>query len=124
MAMANCEPTEQADGSRVQKPLRSWTVAEAAEMASEAPMSADGLLCWLPPLGSSSSTTPSQNATRNRKNIDPVSPAADPAATASRLAVGIEGRVRGAGRFLPIIEQNMPQIFHELQRSRLTENLC
>jgi hypothetical protein len=56
----------------VQKPRTSWTVADAAEIASEAPMSFGDCTGCDEPLGSRISTMLSQNAIRNRKNIGPV----------------------------------------------------
>ena len=58
----------------------------------------------------------SQNAMRNRKNMRPASPAAYVAARAGKLAGSIEGGVRSLGTFLPIIEQNTPQIFEQLEK--------
>src|SRR5271157_1492146 len=103
MAVATCEPTVQASGWRVQKPRRSPTVAEAAERASEAPTSVRDAFGCTEPLGNSTSTKPSQNAIRNRKNIRPASPAAAIAASVRNLAGSLESRVGGAETFLPII---------------------
>jgi hypothetical protein len=59
----------QASGWRAQNPRKSPTVAEAAEMACDALTLLVAAFRWPPPLGSSNSTTLSQNAKRNRKNI-------------------------------------------------------
>src|ERR1051326_386152 len=116
MLVAISEPTEHALGSRAQKPRRSWTVAEAAEMASVARMSLFGARFCPPPVGNSTSTKPSQNANRSRKNISPKSPAARMAANVGRLAASAESRVRGAESFLSIIEQNTRQFFVQSER--------
>src|SRR5579864_4951727 len=116
MLVAISEPTEHAFGSRAQKPRRSWTVAEAAEMASVARTSLFGAPSCPLPLGNSTSTKPSQNANRSRKNISPKSPAARRAATVRRLAASTKSRVRGVESFLSIIEQNTPQFFAQSER--------
>jgi hypothetical protein len=91
------------------------TVADAAEMASEALTSlADGLL-GAAPVGNSTSTTPSQNAIRNRKNITPTSPAGSIAARERNLAGSLEGHVGDAETFLSIIEQNTLRIFAQIE---------
>jgi len=59
---------------------------------------------------------PSQNAIRNKKNMSPESPAAFIAARGRKLAVTVESHVRGIGRYLPIIEENTPQIFDQLEK--------
>jgi hypothetical protein len=91
-------------------------VADAAETASEAPTSLDCVACCADPLGKRTSTTPSQNAIRNKKNIRPVSPAAWVAARPRNLAGSIESRVRSTGTFLSIIDENTPQIFVQLEK--------
>src|SRR6516162_2277230 len=110
-----CEPTLQASGWRVQKPRRSSTVAEAAEIASAAPRSFAGALCCEKPLSNRSSTTPSQNAIRNRKNMRPISPAVQTTASACKLAGGVENDVRGSETFFPIIDENTPKIFIQFE---------
>src|SRR5579859_1567383 len=105
MLVAISEPTEHASGSRAQKPRRSWTVAEAAEMASVARMSLFGARFCPPPVGNST-----------RKNISPKSPAARMAANVGRLAASAESRVRGVESFLSIIEQNTRQFFAQSER--------
>jgi hypothetical protein len=65
----------------------------------------------------------SQNAIRNRKNIRPASLAAYAAAAVPNLAGGVESCVRGTGKFFSIIEQNMPQIFDQLDKVEFTKNL-
>src|ERR1700735_1216835 len=115
MATATCEPTEQASGCRAQKPRRSCTVADAAEIASDVFTSLVCARCAVP-LGSRISTTPSQNAIRKRKNIRPDSPAAAIAACPRNLAGSVESGVRSTAMFLPIIDENTPQIFEELDK--------
>src|SRR5579862_1663037 len=110
MAVASCAPTVQAFGWRAQKPSTSWTVAEAADTASEAPTVVDGPRCP-PPIGNSISTRPSQNVIRTRKNMSPAFPTANFAEAGRKLAGSIESAVLGVGSILPIIEQNTPQIF-------------
>jgi hypothetical protein len=100
----------------VQKPRISCTVADAAEIAPEVPTSPDCAACCADPLGKRTSTTPSQNAIRNKKNIRPVSPAAWVAARPRNLAGSIESRVRSTGTFLSIIDENTPQIFAQLEK--------
>jgi hypothetical protein len=90
-------------------------VADAAEIASEAPTSLAGACCD-EPLGNRISTRPSQNAMRNRKNMTPTSPATKLAARVGNLAGTIEGGVRSVGAFLRIIEENTPQIFKQLEK--------
>jgi hypothetical protein len=110
----------QASGCRVQNPRISVTVAEAAEMALEAPTSlTEGPRC-AEPLGNSTNTTPSQNAIRNKKNMRPASPAACLAAHARNLAGSFESDVREAGAFFPIIEQNTPKIFGQIDKIEFT----
>jgi len=48
--------------------------------------------------------------------MKPVSPAAQLAAYAGRLAGSLESGVRSDGSFLSIIEQNTPQIFAQLEK--------
>ena len=115
MVVATCDPTVQASGWRVQKPRISPTVAEAAEMASEALTSLTDGLRGAAPVGNSTSTTPSQNAIRNRKNITPTSPAGSIAARERKLAGSIEGHVGDAETFLSIIEQNTLKIFAQIE---------
>ena len=110
----------QASGWREQNPRRSDTVAEAAEMAFAAPTSLTAGPCEAEPLGKSTSTTPSQNAIRNRKNIRAASPAACVAAHARNLAGSVESDVREARTFFPIIEQNTPQIFAQFEKIEFT----
>src|SRR5262249_47366995 len=71
-ATAACEPIAHASGWRVQKCRMSSMVADAADTASAAPISALGVeaLCLGPPLGSRTRTTLNQNAIRRRKNMD------------------------------------------------------
>jgi hypothetical protein len=115
MVVATCEPTVQASGCLVQKPRMSPTVADAAEMASEALTSlADGLR-GAAPVGNSTRTTPSQNAIRNKKNMTPTSPAGSIAAPERNLAGSLEGHVGGVTTFLSIIEQNTLQIFGQIE---------
>jgi len=66
----------QASGWRAQKPRISPTVAEAAEMASEALTSLLDGLRGAAPVGNSTSTTPSQNTVTfyNGKNVTPTAP--------------------------------------------------
>jgi hypothetical protein len=45
------------------------------------------------------------------------SPAARVAPTGRKLAGTIENRVRWVGSFLPIIEQNTPQIFEQFDKN-------
>src|SRR5580704_2657348 len=114
MLVATTVPTVQASGSRAQKPLRSWTVADAAEMASEVPTSpVDVSRCGAP--GSKINTTPSQNAIRKRKNMSPASHAVRITAAGCRLAASLESDVRAIGSFLRIIEQNKRQIFAQFE---------
>ena len=120
MAVATCEPTVQASGWREQKPRRSDTVAEAAEMALEAPTSLTEGPRDAEPVGNSTSTTPSQKAIRNRKNMIAASPAACVAAHARNLAATAESGVREAGTFLRIIEQNTSQIFTQFEKIEFT----
>ena len=85
-------------------------------MASDAPTSLAGAARCDEPLGNRISTRPSQNAMRNRKNMRPTSPATYVAARVGKLAGSIEGCVRSPGTFLPIIEENTPQIFDQLEK--------
>ena len=96
-------------------------MAEAAEIAPEALTSlfGDGLRCAAP-IGNSTSTSPSQNVIRNRKNMRPASLAACIPACTLTLAATLESRVGDAGTFLPIIEQNNPQIFAQLEKIQFT----
>jgi hypothetical protein len=48
------------------------------------------------------------------------SPAADWAACTPTLAASLENRVGGIGTFLPIIEQNNPQIFAQVEKLQFT----
>jgi hypothetical protein len=50
----------------------------------------------------------------------PASPTAWLAARVETLAGGIENRVRGAGTFLRIIEENTPQIFLQFDKMQFT----
>jgi hypothetical protein len=110
----------QASGWRAQNPFRSLTVADAAEMASAAPTSlVEEPLCGAT-LGSSTSTTLSQNAIRNRKNMSPESQATCVTARDSKLAGSLESRVGGLARLLSIVEQNTPQIFEQLDKIEFT----
>jgi hypothetical protein len=120
MAVATCEPTVQASGCRPQKLRKSPTVAEAAEMASEALTSLpEGLRC-AEPKGNRTRTSPSQNVIRNKKNMRPASPAAAIAACGLNLAGTFESRVGGTGMFCLIIEQNTPQIFAQVEKISFT----
>jgi len=49
--------------------------------------------------------------------MSPASPAAGVAAAGDKLADGLENRVRWLGSFLPIIEQNTPQIFEQFDKN-------
>jgi hypothetical protein len=49
--------------------------------------------------------------------MSPTSPAARAAVVGCKLAGIIESRVRRVGPFLPIIEQNKPQIFEQFDKS-------
>jgi hypothetical protein len=62
-------PTSQAAGCRLQKLLMSEAAAVAAESASDAPNCGDFSVSGVFSLGNSTSTKPSQNAMRSRKNI-------------------------------------------------------
>ncbi len=84
-------------------------------MASEALTSLTDGLRGAAPVGNSTSTTPSQNAIRNRKNITPTSPAGSIAARERKLAGSIEGHVGDAETFLSIIEQNTLKIFAQIE---------
>jgi hypothetical protein len=55
--------------------------------------------------------------------MSPTSPAARFAAAGGKLAATVESRVRGLGSFLPIIEQNTPQIFEQFYKIRTKNNL-
>ncbi|HTV36978.1 MAG TPA: hypothetical protein VMF12_11165 [Xanthobacteraceae bacterium] len=115
--MASSDPTVHAFGSRAQNPRRSCTVSVAAESASAAPTAfVEGLRC-APPLGNRISTTLSQNAIRNRKNMSPVFPAAKATVARGKLAGSAESCVRWVGLFLPIIEENTPQIFEQFDKN-------
>jgi hypothetical protein len=72
------------------------------------------------PLGNRTSTRPSQNAIRNRKNMTPASPAAAIAARVLTLLGRLEKRVGNAETFLPIIEQNTSQIFVKFKKILFT----
>jgi len=85
-------------------------------MASEALTSLLDGLRGAAPVGNSTSTTPSQNAIRNRKNITPTSPAAMSTAHGRNLAGSLEGHVGDAETFLSIIEQNTLQIFAQVEK--------
>jgi hypothetical protein len=95
-------------------------VAEAADIASDAPTSLAGAPGWLEPVGKRISTTLSQNAIRNRKNMKPTSPAADVAASGGKLAGSIESRVRVLVRILRIIDENTRQIFDQFEKIQFT----
>jgi hypothetical protein len=49
--------------------------------------------------------------------MNPASPAACAAVAAPKLAGSVESRVRRVREILPIIEQNAPQIFEQLEKS-------
>ena len=102
-----------AGGCRTAAGPRPWP--RPPKLPSDAPTSLAGARCE-EPLGNRISTRPSQNAMRNRKNMKPVSPATDIAARGGKLAGSIESGVRSDGSFLPIIEQNKPQIFEQLEK--------
>jgi hypothetical protein len=52
--------------------------------------------------------------------MTPASPAASIAARERNLAGSLESRVGDAGTFLPIIEQNTPQIFDQIDKIEFT----
>jgi hypothetical protein len=110
----------QASGWREQKPRKSPTVADAAEIASVALTSLVEALRCAAPIGNSTSTRPSQNIIRKRKNIKPTSPAASIAACGPTVAGRVEDRVGGTGTFLRIIEQNNRQIFAQVEKIKFT----
>ncbi len=120
MAVATCEPTVQASGCRPQKLRKSPTVAEAAEMASEALTSLPDALRCAAPKGNRTRTSPSQNVIRNKKNMRLASPTAAIAARAFNLAGSFESRVGGTGIFFLIIEDNTPQIFAQVEKMEFT----
>ncbi len=70
IATAACEPTAQASGCRSQNCCMSDIVAPAADIASTALTLTFGAGCE-PPLGNSTSTTLSQNASLKRKRMTP-----------------------------------------------------
>jgi hypothetical protein len=86
-------------------------------MASAAPISWGEALRPPLPLGSSITTSPSQNAIRKRKNMNPTSLAARTTVAGDKIAASLESRVREVGSFLFIVGQNTPQIFDNLKRS-------
>jgi hypothetical protein len=52
--------------------------------------------------------------------MKPVSPTADIAAPTLNLTGSVENRVGDAGTFLPIVEQNTPQIFAQFEKIKFT----
>ena len=85
-------------------------------MACDALTLLPAVLRSAPPLGSSNSTRPSQNAKRNKKNITRTSPATLTTACELKVAGRLEGRVRDARTFLSIIEQNKSKIFQQFEK--------